>query len=186
MWKKNTGVAIPKIEWTADVIWQLLAQIELPENRVILLGKRKKGERTSGDSKVTVYQRMGSTIFLQLHSLNAVAIGECIKWKYEHHDHAQNKFVGKRPPKASSLSQGSIEKARLHISKIPKKWILDETLIDMQRASLEAISARAAADMCLQERQMLLKEFTAGIWDVDEYCAKLHSLTRNSNWGDFE
>lgn len=47
---------------------------------------------------------------------------------------------------------------------------------------------------------MLLKEFKAGIWDVDEYCAKLHSLTGNSSepekpekcaryspdWGDFE
>lgn len=41
--------------------------------------------------------------------------------------------VGKRPPKALSLSQGSVEKARLHISKVPKKRTLDETLIDMQR-----------------------------------------------------
>ncbi|KAG1904297.1 uncharacterized protein F5891DRAFT_1275873 [Suillus fuscotomentosus] len=84
MRKKNTGVAIPEIEWTADVIWQLLTQIELSENRVVLLGKRKKGERTSGDSKVTVYQRMGAAIFPQLHSLNAVAVGERVKRKYEH------------------------------------------------------------------------------------------------------
>ncbi|KAG2358251.1 hypothetical protein BDR07DRAFT_1379535 [Suillus spraguei] len=33
------------------------------ENRVVLLGKRKKGENTSGDSKVMVYQRMAAAIF---------------------------------------------------------------------------------------------------------------------------
>ncbi|KAG0705837.1 hypothetical protein DFH29DRAFT_754365, partial [Suillus ampliporus] len=64
-------------------IWQLLNQIELSENRVMLLGKRKKGDRTSGDSKVTVYQRMGAAIFPQLHSLNAVAVGDRVKRKYE-------------------------------------------------------------------------------------------------------
>ncbi|KAG1724315.1 uncharacterized protein EDB91DRAFT_1340086 [Suillus paluster] len=357
MRKKNTGVAIPEIEWTADVIWQLLTQIELSENRVVLLGKRKKGERTSGDSKVTIYQRMGATIFPQLHSLNAVAVGERVKRKYEHLtkkykelacwlqttgegiqadtdgnlSNGDNKYfqcyvpasgpnetttsraqsiwvlhcilsshpnvtpiaittgtgphgkktvhfqalsddegdevgftadqqsqmltlhrvleaeatrrasspsfespfefpsesyhdpcdlsqslynsddkenapppsqpistpLGKKPPKASSLSQSSVEKARHHISKVPKKRSLDETLMDMQRASLEAIGARAAADMRLQERQMLLKEFEAGIWDVDEYRAKLRELTGTSekpekrahyspDWGDFE
>ncbi|KAG0692564.1 hypothetical protein DFH29DRAFT_1008435 [Suillus ampliporus] len=84
MRKKNTGVAIPEIEWTADIIWQLLNQIELSENRVVLLGKHKKGERTLGDSKVTIYQRMGAAIFLQLYSLNVVAVGDHVKRKYEH------------------------------------------------------------------------------------------------------
>lgn len=39
------GVTIPKIVWTDDLVWELLAQIELSENRVVLvIGKRKKGE----------------------------------------------------------------------------------------------------------------------------------------------
>lgn len=70
-------------------------------------------------------------------------------------------------------------------------------LILLQRASLEAIGARAAADMRLQERQILLKEFEAGIWDVDEYREKLRELTGTSekpekrvryspDWGAFE
>jgi hypothetical protein len=46
----------------------------------------------------------------------------------------------------------------------------------MQRASLDAINARATADRQLQERQMLLKEFKAGIWNVDEYREKLREL----------
>jgi hypothetical protein len=42
--KKDSSVTIPEIIWTDDLVWQLLAQIELSENRVMLLGKRKKGE----------------------------------------------------------------------------------------------------------------------------------------------
>jgi hypothetical protein len=42
--KQDTGVKIPDITWTDDMTWQLLGQIELSENRVVLLGKRKKGE----------------------------------------------------------------------------------------------------------------------------------------------
>jgi hypothetical protein len=41
--------------------------------------------------------------------------------------------LGKKPPKALSLSQSSVEKARHRISKVPKKRSLDETLMDMQR-----------------------------------------------------
>ncbi|KAG2746063.1 hypothetical protein P692DRAFT_20741130, partial [Suillus brevipes Sb2] len=246
MQKKNTGVVIPEIEWTADVIWQLLTQIKLSENRVVLMGKRKKGKtsKTLGNSKVTVYQHMGAAIFPQLHSLNAVAVGEHVKRKYEHqfgvctlhyctwspneivnefqffpvlhrilssrpnvtpivittgtgphgkktvhfqapsddegdevgflteanchasspsfespfefpsksfHDPSQSLYdsddkenapplsqpiltpLGKKPPKALSLSQSSVEKVRHCIFKVPKKRSLDETLMDMQR-----------------------------------------------------
>jgi hypothetical protein len=42
--KKDSSVTIPEIVWTDDLVWQLLAQIELSENRVMLLGKQKKGE----------------------------------------------------------------------------------------------------------------------------------------------
>jgi hypothetical protein len=42
--KKDSSVTIPEIVWTDDLVWQLLVQIELSENRVVLLGKQKKGE----------------------------------------------------------------------------------------------------------------------------------------------
>ncbi|KAG1724314.1 uncharacterized protein EDB91DRAFT_1087499 [Suillus paluster] len=82
--KKDNSVTILEIVWTDDLVWQLLAQIELSENRVVLLGKRKKGKNTSGDSKVTVYQRMAAAVFPQLHSQNAVAMGDRVKRKYEY------------------------------------------------------------------------------------------------------
>ncbi|KAG2357618.1 hypothetical protein BDR07DRAFT_1297277 [Suillus spraguei] len=74
--KKDNGITILEIVWTDDLVWQLLAQIKLSENRVVLPGKRKKGENMSGDSKVMVYQHMAAAIFLQLHSQNAVAMGD--------------------------------------------------------------------------------------------------------------
>jgi hypothetical protein len=42
--KKDSSITIPEIVWTDDLVWQLLVQIELSENRVVLLDKRKKGE----------------------------------------------------------------------------------------------------------------------------------------------
>ncbi|KAG1744902.1 uncharacterized protein EDB91DRAFT_1080442 [Suillus paluster] len=322
--KKDNDVTIPEIVWTDDLVWQLLVQIELSENRVMLLGKWKKGENTSGDSKVTVYQRMAAAVFLQLHSQNAVAMGDRVKRKYEYltkkiqgiqsdangnvsdneffkyyvpadgpdatttpkaqciwaittgvgphgrktvhyqppsddegpelalenfsqiqslHTALQNEAAQrgispsfespfdniidpsdfsqplydvddkendpppslqstptpttKRAPKSSSMLQDSLTKVRQWISKVPKKWTLDETLIDMQKASLDAINARATAERKLQERQLLLKEFEAGIWDVDEYCEKLCELMHDKaepvkraryspDWPDFD
>jgi hypothetical protein len=37
--KKDSSVTILEIIWTDNLVWQLLAQIELSENRVMLLGK---------------------------------------------------------------------------------------------------------------------------------------------------
>ncbi|KAG1852199.1 hypothetical protein F4604DRAFT_1933770 [Suillus subluteus] len=267
--KKDAGITIPEITWTNDLIWKLLAEIELPENRVVLLGKQKKRENTSGDSKATVYQRTAAVIFPQFHNLNPTVTGDRVKRKYKHltkkykelatrlrttgegvnddansnesdneyfncyvpvrgpddtttlrarsiwdeiekvkktvhfqapsddkgdtgieitldqqtqmqsihhalqveatrranspsfessfdifsHDPSSQPLchdeddkenapppssqpistpVAKRPPKASSFSQSSIERAKQHISKVPKKCSLDETLIDMQ------------------------------------------------------
>ncbi|KAG1728874.1 uncharacterized protein EDB91DRAFT_1060292 [Suillus paluster] len=346
--KKDNGVTIPEIVWTDDLVWQLLVQIELSENRVMLLGKRKKGENTSGDSKVMVYQRMAAAVFPQLHSQNAVAMGDqvharrlrktgegiqsdvnsnvsdneffecyvpadgpnttttpkaqCI-WdeiveqfkffpvlhqilsscpnvtliaittgvgphgrKTVHyqppsddegpelasenfsqiqslHTALQNEAAQhgispsfespfnniidpsdfsqplydvndkendpppssqstptpttKRALKSSSMLQDSLTKARQRISKVPKKRTLDETLINMQKASLDAINARATAERKLQERQLLLKEFEARIWDVDEYHEKLRELMHDKaepvkraryspDWPDFD
>ncbi|KAG2054961.1 hypothetical protein BDR06DRAFT_1007443 [Suillus hirtellus] len=81
--KKDSGIAIPKITWMNDLIWKLLAKIELPENRVVLLGKWKKHENTSGDSKATVYQCMAAVIFPQFHGLNPTVTGDRVKHKYK-------------------------------------------------------------------------------------------------------
>lgn len=55
-------------------------------------------------------------------------------------------------------------------------FIFQLTLLIYIRASLDAINACATAERQLQERQLLLKEFEAGMWNVDEYCEKLREL----------
>ncbi|KAI5986741.1 hypothetical protein EDC04DRAFT_2823910 [Pisolithus marmoratus] len=83
--------------------------------------------------------------------------------------------IGKHRPNSSS--SGSIDKAKQWISLVPKKHSFEETLLDMQHANLEAINSRARAEMCMQEHQMLLKEFEAGIWTREEYKKRLMELT---------
>ena len=103
----------------------------------------------------------------------------------------------KRGPKPSSFSSSlseSVEKAKERIAKIPKKCSFEDTLMDLQqyvyllsvlsslclhfnRANLDAINAYADQEGIVQERQMLLKEYEAGIWSVEEYQEKVHELS---------
>jgi len=60
---------------------------------------------------------------------------------------------------------------------------------------MEAINARADAEMCLKNRDLLLREFTAGIWTREEYRAKLDEFETDvqnkrarysPEWGEIE
>ncbi|KAF8839688.1 hypothetical protein BDN67DRAFT_1012127 [Paxillus ammoniavirescens] len=81
----------------------------------------------------------------------------------------------KHPSKLSSITK-SVEKAKECISKLLKKRSFEDTLMDLQQANLDAINSRADAEMCMQERQMLLKEYEAGVWNASEYKKKLGEL----------
>ncbi|KAI6043761.1 hypothetical protein EDC04DRAFT_3138362 [Pisolithus marmoratus] len=337
--KQAQGDPIPEVKWTEPLTWKLLDEIERNENRIVLLGKRKKGEKSSGDRKITVFKRMGTVILPDLYALDPVACGDRVKRKFEHltklyqkfakrlrttgegvrsddgegSDESDNEYFdcyvpasgpdettterarsiwdeivqecpffpmlhrifssrpnitpiavttgvgphGKKtvhfqlpsddegsgpklsgdqmsqvrtlqdvlnaemarrgvspsfelpedmgfseepsfggeeekensstPPQPSatpigkhrpnSSSSGSIDKAKQQISLVPKKRSFEETLLDMQHANLEAINSRARAEMCMQERQMLLKEFEAGIWTREEYKKRLMELS---------
>lgn len=47
------------------------------------------------------------------------------------------------------------------------------------RANLKSINDRARDELNLKRRQLLLEEFKAGIWEVDEYRMKLQELNNN-------
>ncbi|KIK95899.1 hypothetical protein PAXRUDRAFT_139683, partial [Paxillus rubicundulus Ve08.2h10] len=82
----------------------------------------------------------------------------------------------KHPSKLLSITE-SIEKAKECISKLPKKCSVTlDTLIDLQQANLNAINSQADAEMHMQECQMLLKEYEAGVWNASEYKEKLGEL----------
>ncbi|KAG2365247.1 hypothetical protein BDR07DRAFT_1607619 [Suillus spraguei] len=74
---RRTAESPPEITWTNDLIWKLFAEIELPENGVVLLGKRKKRENTLDDSKVAL-------IFPQFLNLKRTITGDRVKRKHEH------------------------------------------------------------------------------------------------------
>ncbi|KAI5985954.1 hypothetical protein EDD15DRAFT_2200333 [Pisolithus albus] len=304
--KRAQNDPIPELKWKEPLTWRLLDEIEPDENRIVLLGKWKKGEEN------TVFKRMGAVVLPDLHALDPVACGDQVKRKFEHQmmERAQmnqtmtsgpdemttekarsiwdeivqecpffpilhcifssrpnitpiavttgvgphgRKTVHFQPPsddegsgpvlsgdqmsqvrtlqdvlnaemahhgvvspsfelpedmgfsgeasfseeqekenspvppqpsatpigkqKPSSFSSGSIDKAKQRISLVPKKRSFEETLLDMQRANLEAVNSRARAEMCMQEHQMLLKEFEAGIWTREEYKRKLMELS---------
>jgi hypothetical protein len=49
----------------------------------------------------------------------------------------------------------------------------------MSRANLKSINDRARDKINLKKRQLLLEEFKAGIWEVEEYRMKLQELNNN-------
>ncbi|KAG1860201.1 hypothetical protein DFJ58DRAFT_874981 [Suillus subalutaceus] len=324
---------IHDVHWSVDMTWTLLSEVEKDENRLVLLGKRDKKENTSGDSKITVFQRIGSVVLQDSYKLNPTATGKAVKRKYDHTENSDadgnnsdNEFfeyyvpadgpnstttadaqsiwdeiiqkfpffpvlhrillsrpnvtpiavttgVGPRgkktlhyqapsdseddnsappltpvqrqqmqclhdiltvaapathhpspsfeqfhdspfdedtwagdnkkentplpsppvatpagcPPKSSALSPDILDKAKQRIAKIPKKRSMDEMLniehflIQVTlRKSMDAINSRADAEMHLKSRDLLLREFSAGIWSVEEYREKLNTLENNS------
>ena len=98
--KKNK---IPDILWTEDnnrLIWSLLTEIEKPANYKVLFGKKDKDEvnlrfhgpsrillifpqNTSGETKVTVYKRIGHAILPQLFAMDPNVVADCVKGKLE-------------------------------------------------------------------------------------------------------
>ncbi|KIK82230.1 hypothetical protein PAXRUDRAFT_14843 [Paxillus rubicundulus Ve08.2h10] len=74
--RKAPSAAILDVQWSDNMIWQLIDQIERNENWVVLLGKQQKSDKMSGDSKVAVYQRIGAAVLPTYHTINAVATGD--------------------------------------------------------------------------------------------------------------
>ncbi|KAG1785028.1 uncharacterized protein HD556DRAFT_1451113 [Suillus plorans] len=195
--KKDAALAIPDVHWSKDMTWSLLSEVEKDDNRLVLLGKRKKKENTSGDSKITVFQQIGAVVLPKSYKLNPTATGKAVKWKYDHlmrkyqqhgkhlrttsegiygsdveDNPSKNEFfdcyvpVG-GPDSTTTIKMQSIwdeivakfpffpvlhrillsdvlVRAKQHIAKVPKK------------KSMDAINARADAEMRLKSRDLLL------------------------------
>ncbi|KAJ6506230.1 hypothetical protein C8R47DRAFT_1192193 [Mycena vitilis] len=58
--EKKSEPPLPSIKWTADggaLIWALIAQLEVKENRLVLFGKENKGEISPSHTGVVVFPR---------------------------------------------------------------------------------------------------------------------------------
>ncbi|KIK34680.1 hypothetical protein CY34DRAFT_17552 [Suillus luteus UH-Slu-Lm8-n1] len=92
---------------------------------------------------------------------------------------SKSKVASATPPTRTSkslLSHDALEKAKQCISKLPKKRTFEDVLTNLQQANLKSINDRARDEINLKKRQLLLEEFKAGIWEVEEYQTKLKEL----------
>ncbi|KAF8841324.1 hypothetical protein BDN67DRAFT_1010748 [Paxillus ammoniavirescens] len=74
------------------------------------------------------------------------------------------------------MSQDSVLKAKECIQKVPKKCTIEDTLIDIHKSNTDAINACAREELIVEKRQLLLKEFKAGVWNREEYREELRQL----------
>ncbi|KAL4071080.1 hypothetical protein V8B97DRAFT_1963787 [Scleroderma yunnanense] len=82
---KKPKAILPPIPWDTDdhaLVWKLIAEITKPANLKVLCGKSKH-ENTSGETKASVFRRIGSVLLPELHSIDATATGDRIKGRYE-------------------------------------------------------------------------------------------------------
>ncbi|KAJ7429466.1 hypothetical protein B0H11DRAFT_2300612 [Mycena galericulata] len=90
--KTARGKAAPEpelgtISWGAEdgkLIWDLLAQMQAKENRLVLFGKNAgTNENTKGNSKIIVYKRIGSVILPELYEKSPNTLAKRVKGKAE-------------------------------------------------------------------------------------------------------
>ncbi|KZP08127.1 hypothetical protein FIBSPDRAFT_666447, partial [Athelia psychrophila] len=76
---------VPDIIWSADnnsLIWRLLSELERPANHKAL-GGTKKGEKTTGERKITIFQWIGEALFPEFFALEPRTITDRVKAKTE-------------------------------------------------------------------------------------------------------
>ncbi|KAJ7616928.1 hypothetical protein DFH06DRAFT_1012686 [Mycena polygramma] len=81
--KKST---LPPISWTKDkgeLIWQMLAEVEKPASRLVILGKKDTSENSSGTSKASAFKAIGKVILPAECAIDEDAVGKRVKLKYE-------------------------------------------------------------------------------------------------------
>ncbi|KAG1717588.1 hypothetical protein EDD22DRAFT_964622 [Suillus occidentalis] len=96
---------------------------------------------------------------------------------------SKSKVASATPPTRTSkslLSHDALEKVKQRISKLPKKRTFEDVLTNLQQANLKSINDRARDEINLKKRQLLLEEFKAGIWEVEEYRMKLKELNNEN------
>ncbi|KJA17247.1 hypothetical protein HYPSUDRAFT_106891, partial [Hypholoma sublateritium FD-334 SS-4] len=80
---KASEPQIGAINWTNNLVWALLGEIEKDNNYRVLFGKRDPSENTSGERKSMVYKRIAQAVLPDLFGINANTIRDRIKAKIE-------------------------------------------------------------------------------------------------------
>ncbi|KIM50179.1 hypothetical protein SCLCIDRAFT_34571 [Scleroderma citrinum Foug A] len=83
---KKIKVPLPKIPWSENShaqVWSLIAEISKSVNYKVLYGKKDKNENTFGESKASIYKRIGSIVLPKFSLIDPTATGDRIKNKLE-------------------------------------------------------------------------------------------------------
>ncbi|KAJ7037114.1 hypothetical protein C8F04DRAFT_953193, partial [Mycena alexandri] len=76
--------SLPAIQWASNdglLIWRLLDLIQKKENFVVLFGKQDPKENTSGDNKITVYERIAQELFPEDFQDHPKTLGKRVRGK---------------------------------------------------------------------------------------------------------
>ncbi|KAJ8502962.1 hypothetical protein ONZ45_g11276 [Pleurotus djamor] len=58
---------LPKINWTEDLTFRLITELEKPEHCRILFGKQEKKDNTGKDTKIKVFRQITQALFPNTH-----------------------------------------------------------------------------------------------------------------------
>ncbi|KAF8953368.1 hypothetical protein BDZ97DRAFT_1929729 [Flammula alnicola] len=84
--EKAVKPCIPDINWAANkssLIWGLLAEIEKDVNYRVLYGKKDTAGNTSGETKVTIYNRIAEATLLDMFALDPSMVHDHVKKQIE-------------------------------------------------------------------------------------------------------
>ncbi|KAF8074111.1 hypothetical protein FPV67DRAFT_1650802 [Lyophyllum atratum] len=83
---KKSKTKISDIPWADNenfLTWALLTELEVEKNYKVIFGKKDKSENTSGETKVTVFKRIGEKILPELFAVDPTVIADRVKSKVE-------------------------------------------------------------------------------------------------------
>ncbi|KAG2127705.1 hypothetical protein DEU56DRAFT_820196 [Suillus clintonianus] len=83
---KNPKISLPEIPWSEDDhsrVWKLIAELSQKANYKVLFGKKDQHENTSGETKASVYKRIGAVVLPEFHEIDPTATGDRVKGKLE-------------------------------------------------------------------------------------------------------
>ncbi|KAG1823183.1 hypothetical protein EV424DRAFT_1397173 [Suillus variegatus] len=77
---------LPDIQWNENEhsrVWKLIAEISAKANYKVLFGKKDQHENTSGETKASVYKRIGAIVLPECYEIDPTATGDRVKSKLE-------------------------------------------------------------------------------------------------------
>ncbi|KAG1830494.1 hypothetical protein DFJ58DRAFT_736950 [Suillus subalutaceus] len=83
---KKPKVSLSQIPWSENNnsrVWKLITELGQRANYEMLFGKKDKHEKILGETKATVYKRIGAAVLPEFHEISPKATGDRVKGKLD-------------------------------------------------------------------------------------------------------